>query len=175
MSSGSASKLASVSEPNRSSGPHDRVARSAPVERLEPQEVPERIRDLGRECVELGERVVPERDQDREPEAGPAEELGQLVDDRLRLGIAKRVLELVEQQVDLAVGVRGRGNGVAEAGGRPELRRLLADRVEQGPDRVSRPGAVHDDCTDVAAHAGSARRRQRAASSSRRRSSRRGP
>ena len=71
---------------------------------LEPQAVGEQSGELALERVEARERVLPDGDQDVDGELRPHDELGQDVAQRSVASVVDEVLlDLVEQQVDLAV------------------------------------------------------------------------
>ena len=84
-------------------GPHDGFAGGRAIEMVEPKVVREQIRDPPLEAVELGERIVAQRQQDTHAQAGPRDQLGQLEGETaLRLVVEEVLLGLVEHQQQVA-------------------------------------------------------------------------
>ena len=100
------------------------------VEPVEAQQVREELGDPSGELVELREGVVAQREQDVDAQPGPAQQLGQGLAQRPFETVVEDVLlEVVEQEMQLATLLRGRGDRVDEA------RRA--------------PSSPHSACTDV--------------------------
>ncbi len=122
----------------------DRRTPCVPVEQVEAQQVREQLGNAAGEVVELGQGVVPHREQDVDAEARPPQKLRQrraewpfdpVIEDVL--------LEVVEQQVQLAVLLRRGSNRVDEAGRRSELAALRADGRDQAGSGILGPRVVH--------------------------------
>src|SRR5205085_12614517 len=82
--------------------PEDRVAAAAPVEVVEAQVVREEARDPALEGVELRERVLAQAEQEVRTQAGVADRLRELLRERVALVVEEVLLELVEDDVDVA-------------------------------------------------------------------------
>ena len=124
----------------------DRIARRTTVEVVEPQVVREEVRDPALEAVELGERVVAEREQDTNAETGARDELGQLVGKAGLLRVVEEVLlGLVEDQQQVT------GERVGPAPERLGERLALAlveerrARIELRARRARLPGGFRPD------------------------------
>ena len=93
--------------------PDDRRARRLAIEPVEPERVREEARDTAREAIELGQRVLAQRDEDIDPR-GTRKKCREQLGEGARPGVVRVIEEvllgLVEHEVDVSVGV-----GVATA------------------------------------------------------------
>ena len=92
---------------------------------VEPKVVREQVRDTPLEAVELGERVVAERQQDAHAQSGAGHELGQLARETGLLAVVEEVLlGLVEDEQQVA----GKRLGPAAKGVRKRLALVLVEQ-----------------------------------------------
>ena len=153
----------------------DRRLAGLPVEPVEAEQVREQLRDPAGELVEVSECVVAQREQDVDAQAGPAQELGQAVAERPFDAVVEDVLlEVVEQEVELAALLRGGRDRVDETGRGAELAALRFAPKPSGGPRDPPPTRRARRPARRSAPAAGVPRRRRGASSCRRRSGRRG-
>ena len=137
-------------------GLQDGVSGRTPVEMIQPKVVREQIWDPSLEAVELGERVIAQRQQDADPEPRACDQLGQ-IDGKaaLPLVVEEILLRLVEDQQQVAceplgpatecVGERFALPFVEES--RAELGgQLLAHRRPQAAHRILAPCVEDHHC-----------------------------
>ena len=135
----------------------DRGAPGLAVEPVEPQQVREQLGNPAGELVELGQRVVAQREQDVDAQAGPAQELRQRRAQRPFEAVVEDVLlEVVEQQVQLAAAAGPRRRPCRR--GRPSRR---GRRTPRAPTRSGEPAgsSAHASCTTTGAPLSSRSRR----------------
>ncbi len=125
----------------------DCLARRPAIEPLEPQHVGEDARQTVGERVELGERVIAQRDQHVHPESRTTQQLGErLTEPAVGAVMEEVLLELVEQEIRLTALLRCRRDGVDEAGRRAELRGGGMRCCNHAGLGLDRPLSVHDHC-----------------------------
>ena len=123
----------------------DRGLPRFPVEPVEAQQVREQLGDPAGELVELRERVVAQREQDVDAQAGPAQQLRQRRAQRPFETVVEDVLlEVVEQQMELPALLRGGRDRVDEARRRAELAALVVHGRDQTRGGILGPRVVHD-------------------------------
>ncbi len=122
----------------------DRRAPGLPVEQVETQQVREQLGNPAGEVVKLSQSIVPQREEDVDAEARPPQELRQRRAERSFDPVIKDVLlEVVEQQVQLAT-LLGRGcDRVDKPRGRSQLAALGLHRGDQAGRRILRPRVVY--------------------------------
>src|SRR6266508_284157 len=93
-SSTASASAGSISTPCSSPTRREYCSTGATIERIEPQEVREQVRDPWLEGVELGERVLPDADQHPDRHVGSLDEVGQVGAEpaRGRLAVVEEVL-----------------------------------------------------------------------------------